>query len=175
MLHGKREDVWGKERPLTKEIPAPKPATYAVRPSDESSRIGRQEILEGLDNPDRVLLDLRTPEEFLGERVSPVWFEFDYGAVRKGRIPGARHLFYMELLKEDETFKPLNHIQETFEKAGATPDKEIVCYCRLSHRATLGWFVAKYLLEYPRVRVYDGSWTEWGSLMDVPIANKTPE
>ncbi|MBW1773786.1 MAG: sulfurtransferase [Deltaproteobacteria bacterium] len=175
MLHGKREDVWGKERPLTKEIPTFVPTTYVVRPSDESSRIGRQEILEGLDDPDRVLLDLRTPEEFLGERVSPVWFEFDYGAVRKGHIPGAMHLFYTELLKEDETFMPLKHIRETYEKVGATPDKEIVCYCRLSHRGTLGWFVAKYLLGYLRVRVYEGSWTEWGSLMDVPIVNETQE
>ena len=175
MLHGKREDVWGKERPLTKEIPVFEPTTYAVQPSDESSRIGRQEVLEGLDKPDRVLLDLRTPEEFLGQRVSPAWFEFDHGAVRKGHIPGARHLFYMEILNEDETFKPLSHIRKTYEKLGATPDKEIVCYCRLSHRGTLGWFVAKYLLGYARVRVYEGSWTEWGSLVGVPIVNKTLE
>ncbi|MFH1489016.1 MAG: sulfurtransferase [Pseudomonadota bacterium] len=173
ILNGKR-DVWINENlPMTRKIPEVAPSTYPVRPSDESSRIRWQEIVEGLDKPDRVVLDLRTPEEYLGERVSPPWFEYDHGAVRKGHIPGAKHLFYEELLNEDESLKPLDQIRESYARRGATPDKEIITYCRLSHRGSMGWFVATYLLGYPRARVYDGSWTEWGSLVGVPIVRES--
>jgi thiosulfate/3-mercaptopyruvate sulfurtransferase len=173
ILNGKR-DVWlNAKRPLTREIPSVEPSAYPVRSSDESSRIRWQEIIEGFGRSDRVILDLRTPEEFLGERVSPAWFEYDHGAVRKGHIPGAKHLFYTELLNADETLKPLDFVREAFLERGATPEKEIITYCRLSHRGSMGWFIAKYLLGYPRVRVYDGSWTEWGSMVGVPIENKS--
>lgn len=173
IMNGNR-DLWIKEsRPVTREIPAITPTRYPVRPVDESGRIGWKGVLDGLGNPERVLLDLRTPEEYYGERVSPVWFEVDHGAVRKGRIPGARHFYYMNLLHADETYRPLEELRATFENAGATPDKEVVLYCRLSHRGTLGWFVARYLLGYPRVKVYDGSWTEWGSMFGMPIVNES--
>ncbi len=173
ILHGNRT-LWIKEkRPLTQEVPQVKPASYPVRPTDESSRIGREGILAGLNNPDRVLLDVRSPEEFMGERVSPKWFGPDYGAERKGHIPGAQYLFYAELINEDETFKSLKELRESFYKRGATPDKEIVFYCRMSHRASMVWFVARYLLGYTRRKVYDGSWTEWGNLVGVPIVNES--
>ena len=173
ILNGKRE-VWINEnRSMTREVPQISPSSYPVRPPDESSRIRWEEIVKGLDRPDRVIVDLRTPEEFRGQRVSPPWFEYDHGAVRKGHIPGAKHLFYAALLNEDETLKPLDSIREAFFKIGATPEKDIITYCRLSHRGSMGWFILKYLLGYPRVRVYDGSWTEWGSMVGVPIVNET--
>jgi len=172
VLNGKR-DVWIKEnRPLTRDVPRISPVSYSAGPSDESSRIRWEEIVKGLDRSDRVIVDLRTPEEFRGERVSPSWFQYDHGAVRKGHIPGAKHLFYAALLNEDESLKPPDSIREAFFEIGATPDKDII-YCRLSHRGTMGWFILKYLLGYPRVRVYDGSWTEWGSLVGVPIVNES--
>jgi thiosulfate/3-mercaptopyruvate sulfurtransferase len=173
ILHGNR-NVWiGEERPMTQEIPRPETSPYPVRPVDETSRIGRDGVLAGLDNPDRVLLDLRTPEEFRGERVAPPWFEYDHGAVRKGHIPGAKHLYYLELLRENETFRPVSDIRDAYHQRGATPDKEVVCYCRLGHRGSMGWFIAKYLLGCPRARVYDGSWTEWGSMVGLPIVNES--
>jgi thiosulfate/3-mercaptopyruvate sulfurtransferase len=169
ILDGNRE-AWAKEnQPFTREIPGISSSDYPVRPIEESCRIGCNAVLQGLNNPERVLLDLRSPEEFRAERVSPPWFAVDHGAVRKGRIPGAKHLFYKELLNEDQSFKPLDVLREAFQKRGATAAKEIVCYCRLSHRGSLAWFIAKYLLEFPRVRVYDGSWTEWGSMVGMPI------
>ena len=169
LLNGNRE-VWGKgKRAFTREIPRIHDSDYPIRPIEEGCRIGREAILQGLNDPERVLLDLRSPEEFQGERVSPPWFAVDHGAVRKGHIPGARHLFYKELLNEDQSFKPPDELREAFEKRGATPDKEIVCYCRLSHRGSMAWFIAKYLLEFPEARVYDGSWTEWGSMVGMPI------
>lgn len=154
--------------PLTIELPVVTPTDYPVRAPDESGRISRDGVLAGLGNPDRVLLDARTPEEYRGERVMPAP-GFDHGAERKGRIPGARHLLYRELLNDDETFKPADQLRQTFEARGATADKELVIYCRLSHRATLVWFAARYLLGYSRVRSYDGSWTEWGSMVGMPI------
>ena len=158
---------------MVKEVPEVKPAGYSVRPIEEKSRIGWKDVLLGLDNPDRVLLDFRSREEFVGLRVFPKWFQFDHGAERKGHIPGAKHLFYGELLNEDETFKPLEDLKEAFKRRGATPDKDIVCYCRLSHRGSMGWFIARYILDYPRVRIYDGSWTEWGSMVGLPIENES--
>ena len=169
ILEGNRE-TWAKgNRTFAREVPIIASANYPVRPVEESCRIGREGVLRGLNNPKRVLLDLRSPEEFLGERVSPPWFPVDHGAVRKGHIPGAKHLFYRELLNEDQSFKPLDALREAFQRRGATPDKEIVCYCRLSHRGSMAWFIAKYLLEFPEARVYDGSWTEWGSMVGTPI------
>jgi thiosulfate/3-mercaptopyruvate sulfurtransferase len=168
VLDGSRTRWVQQDRPMTTELPLVLLTDYPMRVPDESGRISRDGVLAGLDNPDRVLLDARTPEEYRGERVKPAP-GFDHGAERKGRIPGARHLFYRELLNGDESFKPADQLRQTFEARGATPDKDLVIYCRLSHRATLVWFTARYLLGYPRVRSYDGSWTEWGSMVGMPI------
>ena len=158
--------------PITTDIPSFEPTDYPVRPLEEDCRIGRDGVLAGLDDPDRVLLDMRTPEEYNGERVSPDWFPVDHGAVRKGHIPGARHLYYVDLLNENFTYKSRTELQAAYTAVGATPDKQLVSYCRLSHRGSLAWFIAKYLLGYPRAKVYDGSWTEWGSLVGMPIVNR---
>ena len=171
IFNGKR-DRWIEEgRPVTAEVPEIKAVDYPIRETNESCRIGREGVFSGLDDPGRILLDMRTPEEYNGERVSPKWFEVDYGAERKGHIPGARHLFYAKLLNEDESFKPIDQLSKSFQKLGVLPDKELVFYCRLSHRGTMGWFVARYLLGYPHAKVYDGSWTEWGLIVGMPIAN----
>jgi len=170
------KNLWSqKGRPLMHDLSRITPAEYPVRDIDESCRIGRQGVLAGLENTDRVLVDMRTPDEYMGRRVSPKWFSVDHGAVRKGHIPGAQHLYYATLLNKNETFKSLSYLQNAFNGIGATPDKEIVSYCRLSHRGTMAWFVTEFLLGYPRVKVYDGSWTEWGSIVGMPIVNKSIE
>lgn len=168
LLDGGRTRWLLEGRPLTAKTPEVTMTDYPLRSPDESGRLGREGVLAGLSNPDRVLLDARSPEEYRGERVMPPP-DFDHGAERKGRIPGALHLYYRELLNDDDTFKSADSLRATFEARGATPDKEIAVYCRLSHRATLVWFTARYLLGYPRVRSYDGSWTEWGSMVGMPI------
>ena len=91
------------------------------------------------------------------------------GPTRHGRIPGARHLFFEELLDDDMRFLPSEKLRASFEQRGAMPDDEIVLYCRLSHRGTLGWTVLTKFLGYTNVRVYDGSWTEWGSMVGMPV------
>lgn len=173
IMNGDR-DRWVKEgRPLTRDLPLIRPASCAAPPVDETDRIGREGVRAGLGNPDRVLLDMRSIEEYRGERVSPPWFQVDHGATVKGHIPGARHLYYNDLLEEEEKFQPLATLREKFLQAGATPDREIVTYCRLSHRASMAWFILKHLLGYPRVKVYDGSWTEWGSMVGMPVVNES--
>jgi thiosulfate/3-mercaptopyruvate sulfurtransferase len=96
---------------------------------------------------------------------------FDHGAERKGRIPGAVHLFYQELLNDDDTFLSPDAMSEKFGGVGASPEQvsEVVSYCRLSHRATLAWVAATQVLGWNHIRIYDGSWTEWGSIVGFPV------
>jgi len=168
ILDGSRNHWVKMGYPMTTDVPTISATDYPIRAPNETGRISRDGVLAGLGNPNRVLLDGRTPEEYHGERVKPAP-SFDHGAERKGRIPGAKHLFYRELLYNDETFKSADELRQTFEARGATPDKDIVAYCRLSHRASLLWFVGYFLLGYPRIRSYDGSWTEWGSMVGMPV------
>jgi len=123
-------------------------------------------VLAGLGGAGRLLLDVRSPEEYSGERVMEHG-KFDHGAERGGRIPGAGPLFFRELLNDDDTFKSAALMKAALNAAGADPDQagEIVCYCRLSHRATLAWTAMSFILEYQGVKIYDGSWTEWGSIV----------
>ena len=155
-------------RPMTTDLPEIMTTDYPIQAPNETWRISRYGVLAGLNDPNRVILDGRTPEEYNGLRVKPEP-GFDHGAERKGHIPGAKHLFYRELINEDETWKPVDEIRKVYESRGATPDKDIVSYCRLSHRATFLWFTAYFILGYPRVRSYDGSWTEWGSMVGMPV------
>ncbi len=160
---------WVREgRPLTTEVPAVVPVRYAPTTADPSIRVLREEVLRRLGDPGTVLFDVRSPEEYRGERVAPP-NRPDDGAERAGRIPGAVHLYFMDLLREDGTFKAPDEMRRLCEARGVTPEKEVIVYCRLSHRASLASFVLTELLGYPRVRNYDGSWTEWGSVVGVPI------
>jgi thiosulfate/3-mercaptopyruvate sulfurtransferase len=132
-------------------------------------RAGRDDMLAALDRADVQILDVRSPEEYSGQRVSPATFEVDHGAQRAGRIPGAIHLHYEDLLREDDSFRDRDELARLVGDAGLDPAAEILTYCRLSHRATLVWFALTELLGFESVRVYDGSWTEWGSMVGMPI------
>lgn len=160
---------WVKEgRELSRDVPQAQAAHYEMRPRRHGMRVSYRDVLEGLERADRVLLDGRSPEEYAGLRVNTPEGP-DVGAVRYGRIPGARHVYFEELLEADKTFKPLPELRALLARAGATRDKETVAYCRMSHRATVLYFTLTELLGYDRVKVYDGSWTEWGNLVGVPV------
>ena len=135
---------------------------------DETMRIRRDAVLAGLSHPSKIILDARTPEEYTGKRVNGPLGP-DVGALRYGRIPGAKNLFFEGLLTADKSFKPIEQLQSIVHAAGASPEKDVVAYCRMGHRATVVYFVLTQLLKYETVCVYDGSWTEWGNLVDVPI------
>ena len=170
LLDGTRTKWRNEGRPMTTQAPRYAPVAYAPGRADSSMRIGRDDVLANLGNPDRLLLDMRSPEEYRGERVIE-YGGFDHGAERRGRIPGARHLFFRTLLNDDDSYKTPAALQAAFDAVGATRDsgQEIVCYCRLSHRASLAWFALTHILGYENVKIYDGSWTEWGSIVGVPI------
>ncbi|MBI3937737.1 MAG: sulfurtransferase [Betaproteobacteria bacterium] len=161
---------WAEEgRPLVTDVPAPvAPVQYKRVARNENMRIWRDEVLDALDKPGKVILDGRSPEEYSGQRVGAPDGP-DVGAVRYGRIPGARHLFFNDLLTANKGFKSPSELRVLVEARGATADKEIVTYCRMGHRATVLYFALTQLLGYKNVRVYDGSWTEWGNLAGVPV------
>lgn len=172
VLDGGRKKWAAEGRPMTREIPGVQTVVYEPGPAgDTASRVGRREVREGIGYPGRMLLDVRSREEYTGERVIDYSFGFDHGAERKGHIPGAVHLYYRDLLLENESFRPASEISARLAAAGVAPDRvnEIVCYCRLSHRATLAWFAMTRILDYPAVKIYDGSWTEWGSIVGYPV------
>lgn len=132
-------------------------------------RIGRDEVLAALGRDDVVILDYRTPQEYAGERVSGPSAPIDHGAERHGRIPGATHLFFRDLLDEHGQLKPRAELQQVVDRTVGGDPRLIINYCRLSHRSTLGWIALSEVLGFDNVRVYDGSWTEWGSIVGFPI------
>jgi thiosulfate/3-mercaptopyruvate sulfurtransferase len=139
-------------------------------PADLRAVVGRDGVLSAIDQPNRVILDFRSAEEYFGERVSPHGLGVpDHGAERAGRIPTARHFYYRELLNDDWTFKPADQLRAALLLRGVTDDDELIGYCRLSHRASLGWVALNDVAAIESMRVYDGSWTEWGSMVGMPI------
>jgi thiosulfate/3-mercaptopyruvate sulfurtransferase len=170
ILDGTRTKWTQEGRPLSKDIPEFSVVDYPPGKGDASMRLGRDDIRDNLGRPGRFLLDVRSPEEYSGERVMEAP-KFDHGAERGGRIPGAQHLFFKELLNDDDTYKSPDELFAILEGVGATPDNadEIVVYCRLSHRATFTWVAMTRILGFENVKIYDGSWTEWGSIVGFPV------
>lgn len=169
LLDGARTRWKAEGRPLAQDAPARPPArAYRPRPRVERMRILREEVLRALDAPATLILDGRSPEEYRGERVGAPGGP-DNGAMRYGRIPGAQHLHFEDLLNADKSFKAPGALASIVSARGAAQDRNIIAYCRLSHRATVLYFALTELLGYENVCVYDGSWTEWGNLVGVPV------
>jgi thiosulfate/3-mercaptopyruvate sulfurtransferase len=169
LVDGGRRTWIAEQRPLTTEVTAPSIGDLRPGVIDASSRIGRDQVRAGLGLDGPLLIDMRSPEEFRGDRVSPPWLPFDHGAERGGHIPGARNLFIDELLSDTGSLLSCGELRERFGAVGVEAGTEIVTYCRLSHRGSLAWFVLTRLLGISNVRVYDGSWTEWGSIVGFPV------
>ena len=169
LLDGGRYRWQAEGRPLVTDIPARAPAVH-YRPVErrEPMRIHRDVVLAALGDERMVILDARSPEEYSGKRVGGPGGP-DVGAVRYGRIPGARHLYYADLLNADMSFKPAAELAALLAARGVRPEHEVIAYCRMSHRATVLYFALTQLLGFMHVRVYDGSWTEWGNLVGVPV------
>ncbi len=168
IMNGGRVKWESEQRPLTKEVPHFAPATYHAPPEDESIRAFRDDVASGLKNPGRGLIDVRSPQEFSGELLHMVNYPQE-GAQRGGHIPGAKSIPWGMAANADGTFKSPEDLHQLYVGNGITPDKDIISYCRIGERSAHTWFVLTYLLGYPRVRNYDGSWTEWGNLVKAPI------
>ncbi|HSK08434.1 MAG TPA: sulfurtransferase [Vicinamibacterales bacterium] len=162
---------WQKEgRPLTREVPRAAGSHYgAPRRDDRTNRAFRDEVLAFV-NAHGQLVDVRTPEEYSGERLHMPDYPNE-GALRGGHIPGAKSIPWSRAINpEDGSFKSGPELRRIYvEEQGLTPDREVIAYCRIGERSAHTWFVLKYLLGFDRVRNYDGSWTEWGNLVGVPV------
>ena len=168
ILDGGRQKWIDEGREMTADPPAPAAASYTAPAADESIRARRDDVLAGLGNGGRALVDVRSPQEFSGELMAPPGYEQE-GASRTGHIPTAQSIPWAQAVRDDGTFRSTDELRELYVAKGVTSDKEVVAYCRIGERSAHTWFVLRELLEYPNVKNYDGSWTEWGSLVDVPI------
>jgi thiosulfate/3-mercaptopyruvate sulfurtransferase len=168
ILDGGRQKWIDEGRELTTEVPTPTPRTYTAKERDESIRVYRDEVLAGLGDERIALVDVRSPQEYTGELIAPPGYEQE-GAQRAGHIPGAKSIPWASAVRDDGTFKSAEELRELYASKGVTPDKEVRAYCRIGERSAHTWFVLRELLGYGTVKNYDGSWTEWGNLVDVPI------
>ena len=153
--------------PITTDEPSYPETGYHLPEPDYSLRAYRDDILPRLGDAELALVDVRSPAEYNGEIIAPPGMSET--AQRPGRIPGAASIPWGQTVREDGTFKSPEELKSLYEAKGVTPDKDVIAYCRIGERSSHSWFVLHELLGYERVRNYDGSWTEWGSLIGVPI------
>ncbi len=167
LLNGPREKWIADGRPTTSERPSFAPATFEAKPGDDAIRARRDEVLAAIEDSTK-LVDVRSPAEFAGEIISPNGYEQE-GAQRAGHIPGAASIPWSQAVKDDGTFKSAEELKDLYGSKGVLAGDEIIAYCRIGERSAHTWFVLHELLGKENVKNYDGSWTEWGSLVGVPI------
>ena len=169
LMNGGRKKWLAENRPLTKEVPKPAPTKYTAKEPNRALRAHVQDVLAILGKEGYGLVDVRSPQEFSGELLAPPGLKET--AQRAGHIPGAANIPWSQAVNEDGTFKSAEELTQLYASKGITKEKEIVTYCRIGERSSHSWFVLRELLGFPKVRNYDGSWTEWGSMVGVPIEN----
>jgi thiosulfate/3-mercaptopyruvate sulfurtransferase len=167
LLNGPREKWISDGRPTTAELPSYGPVGFTAQPGDQAIRAYRDEVLASIDTPTK-LVDVRSPAEFAGEIISPQGYEQE-GAQRGGHIPGAASIPWVQAVREDGTFKSADELRELYGGKGVLNGDDIIAYCRIGERSAHTWFVLHELLGRDEVKNYDGSWTEWGNLVGVPV------
>jgi thiosulfate/3-mercaptopyruvate sulfurtransferase len=167
LLDGGRAKWEAEGREFTTDVPTPAPADYPVVERDDSTlRAFRDDVLAHLGGQ---LLDVRSPQEYSGERTHMPDYP-EEGALRGGHIPGAQSVPWARAAAEDGTFKSRDDLEAIYLKEkGFKPDENTIAYCRIGERSSHSWFVLTHLLGFPNVRNYDGSWVEWGNAVRVPI------
>jgi len=168
IMNGGRAKWEQEKRPMTREVPSYPPTKYTANDPDKSIRAFREQVFAQIDAR-KPLVDVRSPQEYSGELLHMPNYPQE-GAMRGGHIPGAVSIPWSKAVNEaDSTFKTPEELRALYEGQGIRADEEVIAYCRIGERSSLTWFVLKYLLGYPNVKNYDGSWTEWGNLVDAPI------
>ena len=171
LMNGGRAKWTAEDRPLTTDVPDVTPGSYTPGQRNPELRAFRDDVLKHLERVKAgtgAMVDVRSPGEFKGD----VTHMPDYpqeGVLRGGHIPGAQSIPWAQAVAEDGTFKSADELRNLYESKGVTGDKEIIAYCRIAERSSHSWFVLKYLLGFDNVKNYDGSWTEWGNSVGVPI------
>jgi thiosulfate/3-mercaptopyruvate sulfurtransferase len=169
ILNGGRKKWIDEGRELSKETPQyPATAYKAQQRTDYKIRAFRDQVLAHVQG-NGPLVDVRSPKEYTGELLHMEAYPQE-GALRGGHIPGAKSIPWAKAVNDDATFKSVDELRKLYEgENGLAPDQNIIAYCRIGERSSHTWFVLTYLLGYPNVRNYDGSWTEWGNLVGAPI------
>ena len=167
LVNGPREKWISEGRPTSTDLPEFEAATFTAQPGDDAIRAKRDEVFEALGT-DIKLVDVRSPQEFSGELIAMAGYENE-GAQRSGHIPGAASIPWAQAVQEDGTFKSSDELRELYGGKGVSEGADIIAYCRIGERSAHSWFVLHELLGEQNVKNYDGSWTEWGNLVDVPI------
>ena len=161
VLDGGRERWIAEGRPMTDGAPIAHASDYPLPPThSNANQASWEEVRAAIGDPDRVVLDVRSDDEYTGASAR---------AQRGGHVPGAAHVEWTDATAAPNVLKSEDELRELYESHGVTPDKEIIAHCQLGIRAAHTWFVLKHVLGYSRVKNYDGSWQEWGNRDDTPI------
>lgn len=171
IMNGGRQKWVDEGRDLTTDQPQITPTTYPTPQRREDLRALREDVrahIAGVQAGQNALVDVRSPDEFSGKVTHMPTYPQE-GVLRGGHIPGARNIPWARATNEDGTFKSAEELQALYAGEGVTKDKDVVAYCRIAERSSHTWFVLHELLGYPKVRNYDGSWTEWGNAVGMPI------
>jgi thiosulfate/3-mercaptopyruvate sulfurtransferase len=167
LMNGPREKWISEGRPTSTDVPRYEAQQFTAQDGDAAIRAKRDEVLGALDRSTR-LVDVRSPQEYSGELIAMAGYEQE-GAQRSGHIPGAASVPWAQAVKEDGTFKSADELRELYTSKGVIDGNPIIAYCRIGERSAHTWFVLHELLGQDDVKNYDGSWTEWGNMVNVPI------
>ena len=171
LMNGGRKKWIEEGRPITTDAAKHTPTSFKASPGNSKIRALRNEVfdlLEKMPSGKAALVDVRAPKEYSGELLAPENLPQE-GSQRGGHIPGAKNIPWGQAVNEDGTFKSREELEALYGGQGVTPDRDVIAYCRIGERSAHTWFVLTHLLGYKNVRNYDGSWTEWGSLVGAPI------
>ena len=168
LMNGGRAKWEAEGRAMTTDIPSHAATSYTAGGSDESIRAYRDQVLAMVNAGSIALVDVRSPAEFSGELLAPPTAPQE-GSQRGGHIPGASNIPWGQAVAEDGTFKSADALRELYGGQGVDGSRETIAYCRIGERSSHTWFVLTQLLGFEHVRNYDGSWTEWGSIVGAPI------
>ena len=168
IMNGGRKKWLEEDRPISKDIPNFPMGNFKPSEPNPYLRAFLNQVRESLNSDQIKRIDVRSPPEFSGEITAPPEYPTEH-AQRGGHIPGAVNIPWGKAVNDDGTFKSADELPKLYQTVGITPDKEIITYCRIGERSYHTWFVLKHLLGYPDVKNYDGSWTEWGNMIDNPI------
>jgi thiosulfate/3-mercaptopyruvate sulfurtransferase len=169
LMNGPREKWISEGKPTSTDVPAYEATTFSAQPGDRAIRATRDEVRAVVEGGNgKKLVDVRSPQEFSGELIAMAGYEQE-GAQRGGHIPGAASIPWAQAVREDGTFKSKEELEELYGGKGVLTGDPIIAYCRIGERSAHTWFVLHELLGQGDVKNYDGSWTEWGNLVNVPI------
>jgi thiosulfate/3-mercaptopyruvate sulfurtransferase len=169
LLNGGRKKWELESRPLTQDVPAPEPSEFRIDgPLLADIRAFRDDVLDRVRGGDAAFVDVRSPEEYRGEKLAPDHLPQEQAQV-PGHIPGAANIPWAKATNDDGTFKSADELEALYGGLGMTPDREVIAYCRIGERSSHTWFALHELLGYEDVKNYDGSWTEYGSLVGAPV------